>query len=527
MGKSQRNRVTRQKSSQSVTSLGERSINGDNVPPTNMSNTGEIRAFLHRCEQYQAKISDFDTVSRCLYELLEEDNVLRWSPSCNVAYEYLSSAVGKLTLSPTAAPLLHSGGDSDQIIGSGVQNSMHDPPTPMFHPRPNTNIMSEGTANRVVDAIDSLTQRLGQMEARSLPRLRKYDESSSEEESDNATEVLSTPRLIRRSKSNGRNIKLPPYTGKESWKVWFNRFDEVADRKGWDVEDRLDELLPKLQGSAGEFVYGQLSKKVRGSYKALVKELNTRFRVIENPKTFGVKFSRRDQKLGEAVEDYAAALKEIYDKAHPGRDERTREEDLLRRFLDGLTDEKAKVQVEFVKAPSCIDEAVSEVVNFVETKSRIYGEKNKKMARMVRPNESDESSDEENSSESISPQNVNRVHIKNTKESTTQGQIDCLVQKVDEIAQKLDGANRSYQANKRKPFEFRGNCYNCGQKGHTKRFCREPVHKNNGSNGPQYQYAPPTMPQYIPQVNGPVDSDPRVDGPASLSVNAPSFQPLN
>ena len=54
--------------------------------------------------------------------------------------------------------------------------------------------------------------------------------------------------------------KLPIFTGKEPWNVWFNRFTEVADRRRWSEEDRLDEILPRLQGAAGEFVFGQLRR---------------------------------------------------------------------------------------------------------------------------------------------------------------------------------------------------------------------------------------------------------------------------
>ena len=84
---------------------------------------------------------------------------------------------------------------------------------------------------------------------------------------------------------------------------------------------------------AGEFVFGQLSRTVRSNYKTLCKELKNRFRVIETSKTFGVQFSRRNQKIGETVEEYAAELKKLYDKAHARRDKETRREDLLRRFF--------------------------------------------------------------------------------------------------------------------------------------------------------------------------------------------------
>ncbi len=81
------------------------------------------------------------------------------------------------------------------------------------------------------------------------------------------------------------NGRLPAFCGKETWQVWRNRFEEVARHWHWNNEERLDELLPKLQGEAGEFVFSQLPPAIRGNYKALMKELDSRFKVIENVKT--------------------------------------------------------------------------------------------------------------------------------------------------------------------------------------------------------------------------------------------------
>ena len=130
--------------------------------------------------------------------------------------------------------------------------------------------------------------------------------------------------------------------------MWYNRFEEVADTQKWSDDERLDQMLLKLQGVAGEFVFAQLSHTVRSNYKTLCKELKNRFRINETSKTFGVQFSRRNQKIGETVEEYAAELKKLYDKAHAWKDKETRCEDLLRRFLDGLTEEKARFHVKFV-----------------------------------------------------------------------------------------------------------------------------------------------------------------------------------
>ncbi|CAG2194039.1 unnamed protein product [Mytilus edulis] len=143
------------------------------------------------------------------------------------------------------------------------------------------------------------------------PRLRSYDRASS----------LDRPSTI--SLNSKFKVKLPIFSGIESWKVWFSRFTEVADRRGWNKDDRLDELLQRLHGQAGDFAYGQLSRRVRQDYDLLIDELNSRYRVIETSKTFGVKFSHKNQHPHESVEEYAAELKRLYDQAYPARDRQT------------------------------------------------------------------------------------------------------------------------------------------------------------------------------------------------------------
>ena len=222
--------------------------------------------------------------------------------------------------------------------------------------------------------------------------------SSTSDDGSDSNSMIGSSRYTRTRSSSTR---LPPFTGKESWRVWFNRFDEVATRLGWSRGKRLDELLPRLQGPAGEFVFDQLDHECRCSYSSLVKELESRFRVVETKKTYAAILSHRNQKPGECVEDYAAELKKLYSKAHPHRDSQTRQEDLLRRFFDGLSDEKARVQVEYVKDPKSIDEAVDAVVAYMEAckpSSTSGGERRQRPARqvqMVAPAPDDEDEDED------------------------------------------------------------------------------------------------------------------------------------
>ena len=110
--------------------------------------------------------------------------------------------------------------------------------------------------------------------------------SSSECESDATSDDGHTPspEHLSRCREYERIPKLPSFTGSESWKVWFNRFDDVACRRNWSEEKCLDVMLPRLKGPAGEYVYDQLSRRQRSSYKELVDCLKKRFRKVESRK---------------------------------------------------------------------------------------------------------------------------------------------------------------------------------------------------------------------------------------------------
>ncbi|CAC5368133.1 unnamed protein product [Mytilus coruscus] len=88
---------------------------------------------------------------------------------------------------------------------------------------------------------------------------------------------------------SGQNVKLPAFTGNEKWEVWLNRFQAVARLINWDDNEKLRELIPRLQGEAGDFVFDQLPSKILDKYTKLIKELRNRF---GNPKvvTDEVKF---------------------------------------------------------------------------------------------------------------------------------------------------------------------------------------------------------------------------------------------
>ena len=99
------------------------------------------------------------------------------------------------------------------------------------------------------------------------------DKSSSDDDNSGGHSSQSTSRLTQ-VRPRPAFAKLPPFTGKESWWVWFNRFDEVASGQSWSTSDKLDQLLPRLQGLAGEFVFDQLDRRTRNDYGGLRKPID-------------------------------------------------------------------------------------------------------------------------------------------------------------------------------------------------------------------------------------------------------------
>ena len=117
-----------------------------------------------------------------------------------------------------------------------------------------------------------------------------------------------------------------------------------------------------MKGAAAEFVFDQLPDVTLTDYKAVTTELKNRFAQIEDPDAYAVLFANRDQQSCESLQEYAAELTHLYEKAHPNRSTRVKHEDVKRRWLDGVQDQKSAKHMEFVKNPQTIQEAIKELV---------------------------------------------------------------------------------------------------------------------------------------------------------------------
>lgn len=87
--------------------------------------------------------------------------------------------------------------------------------------------------SRERNARESLPERVSN---RTHSSRQNIDTSSESNDSDERSSVLSSRSSVRNRKIS-RHPKLPHLTGKETWKVWFNRFEEVANRQNWSEEE--------------------------------------------------------------------------------------------------------------------------------------------------------------------------------------------------------------------------------------------------------------------------------------------------
>ncbi len=76
------------------------------------------------------------------------------------------------------------------------------------------------------------------------------------------------------------------------------------------------------------------------------------------------------------MEDFAAELKRLYDRAYERKDPEIRQQSLVDKFLAGLQDQDLQFAVEWSKEPSTIEEAIRHVIHYMEARQGRTYEKN-------------------------------------------------------------------------------------------------------------------------------------------------------
>jgi hypothetical protein len=215
-------------------------------------------------------------------------------------------------------------------------------------------------------------------------------------------------------------------------------------------------------------VYEELEPETLRNYRKLKKELGYRFGLIETKKSYQTKFRCRNQNHSESVQSYASELKSLYSKAFPNRDQRTKQEDLVSRFLLGLANEKSRIHVELNRDPKTIEEATEFVVEYeaVTRFSQTDGNmSHKKPVRQVK-----NSNSTPDTSEKVSQADKGKQReATHDKDSQRGDQAFITRAELKQLLQEVLSANHTSdkEQKQRKPLI----CYKCGEHGHFANKC--------------------------------------------------------
>jgi len=313
-----------------------------------------------------------------------------------------------------------------------------------------------------------------------------YNQNRHEHSSERQTQTLQRPAReinIQHQDNQTREapfryppVKMSTFSGSEDWATWITQFEVIAKRFKWSEDEMLDQLLPRIEGPAAQFVFSQLRQEILDSYRDLTYELRCRFQPIETARSFASKFSRRNQRQGEKLEDYAADLKLLYDKAHSYRDRRTRQEDLVRRFLDGLRDDEMRFELEFNKDPGTIDEAVYNAVTWIQLKGR-HRHKRNEVRRLHEYEDQEPDFDDQQTLRRVNSQRKPNTQTESDSAESIADLLKEVLARLDKLEERKNKAGE--RAERKKTIE----CFNCHKKGHYARECIDQTITNQRDTG--------------------------------------------
>jgi len=292
-------------------------------------------------------------------------------------------------------------------------------------------------------------------------------------------------------------VYMAKFDGSSDWDAYLVQFKIVAEANGWSLDEKRVQLISKLEGEAAR-ILARLCPTDQGDLFAITQALSRRFSSTGPDSYFMNLLSQRVQKPGETVQQLADEIESLAIRAFPNADSYTFQSLGMYHFINAL--ESATVRQELRKnRPRTLNAAVGRAIE-LEAVSKVEEWRCRGLPNSGIPGAEGPTRNEPR--ERVAPTRAARTDsddLAGIKEQLSElaTLTKLFKEQMDTMRGELD--RRTNSDRNRRPYSSQTTplCWNCGRKGHTSRYCRQPKIGNGYTFKPQY-----STPVEAPQDKG-------------------------